>query len=122
MAKFEDLAVTGDLVTGMPEAERWFEIIDKPTYENYPTEGDPTGEKRRKLALKVNLGNGQSGTYYPNRTSARRIATLTRESDMDKWIGKKFFWGEIVKQKVGNQGIKDVLYITDFWPRAEKRN
>ena len=120
MAEFEDLAITGELIVSMPISERWFEIIEKPSYENYPTEADPSGEKRRKHSIRIKLGNAQTGTYYPNRTSARRIATLTRESDMDKWVGKKFHWGEIVKQKVGNQGIKDVLYITDFYPVAEK--
>jgi hypothetical protein len=120
MVEFEDLAITGELIKSMPEAERYFEIIEKPYYENYPTESDPTGEKKRKLCLKVRLGTGQEGTYYPNKTSARRIATITKETDMDKWLGKSFIWGEIVQQKVAGQ-TKDVLYITESYPRVEKQ-
>jgi hypothetical protein len=119
MAEFEDLAITGELIVSMPEAERWFEIIEKPHYENYPTEKDPSGQEKRKLVLKVRLSSGQEGSYYPNKTSARRIATITKETNMDNWVGKKFIWGEIVKQKVAGQ-TKDILYITEFYPPVKK--
>lgn len=119
MAEFEDFAITGEYVVNMKAEDRHFEIIEKPGYENYPTENDPTGEKKRKLALKVKLSTGQTATYYPNRTSSRRIAVLLKDTNMDNWVGKKFFWGEITKQKVAGVA-KDVLYITSEYPITEK--
>lgn len=119
MAEFEEFAITGEYVLQLPESERWFEIIEKPSYENYPTENDPTGEKKRKLSLKIRLSKGQVATYYPNRTSSRKIATLTGLTDMDQWVGKKFIWGEITKQKVAGM-TKDVLYVTSTHPQVVK--
>ena len=119
MAEFEDLAITGELIVSMPEAERWFEVISEPVYEKYPTESDPTGETKKKLSVQIMLSNGQKGTYYPNKTSARRMATYTRTTDMAKWVGKQFIWGEVVKQKVAGQ-TKDILYITSLYPITEK--
>ena len=119
MAEFEDFAITGEFVKNMKPTERHFEIIQKPGYENYPTENDPTGEKKRKLALKVKLSTGQTATYYPNRTSSRKIAVLLADTNMDNWIGKQFFWGQIRLQKVAGQD-KDVLYITELFPLVEK--
>jgi len=119
MAQFEDFAITGEYVLNMKAEDRHFEIIEKPSYENYPTENDPSGEKKRKLALKIRLSTGQLATYYPNRTSSRKIAVLLRDTNMDNWVGKQFIWGEITKQKVA--GInKDVLYITECYPHIEK--
>jgi len=119
MAEFEDFAITGEFVVNMKLEERHFEIVQKPGYENYPTENDPTGEKKRKLALKIKLSTGQTATYYPNRTSSRKIAVLLGNTNMDSWVGKKFFWGQIVKQKVAGHD-KDVLYITAIYPLVEK--
>ncbi len=119
MAEFEDFAITGEYVMNMKAEHRNFEIIEKPSYENYPTENDPTGEKKRKLSLKIRLSTGQIATYYPNRTSSRKIAVLLGDTNMDNWVGKRFEWGEITKQKVAGVS-KDVLYITNLWPKTEK--
>lgn len=119
MTEFKDFAVTGELVAKMPTEQRYFTIIAQPRYEPYPTPEDPEGKKKEKLALDVELSNGQKGVYYPNRTSARKIAALTGKTDMNLWVGVKLFWGKVLQQQVAGQ-IKDVPYITDLWPLVTK--
>lgn len=119
MAEFQELAVTGELVMRMPESERWFEIIEEPIYENIPTPQDPEGKKKQKLSVPVRLSNGSRAMYYPNKTSGNRIATISMSTDMTKWVGQKFLWGTIVKQNVAGQ-MKDIIYVTEAWPRVAK--
>jgi len=123
MVQSQNLAITGELIVSMPESERHFEVIDKPRYEAYPTQQDPSGEKNKKLAVLIKLSNEAQGIYYPNKTSANRMTTLCLQklgnTEMDNWVGQKFYWGNILKQKIGS-GLKDVLYVTDFWPVTSK--
>lgn len=117
MVQSEDLAITGDLIKGLQEKDRWFEVIGKPHYEPYPTAEDPTGMKKKKLAVAVKLASGAQGIYYPNTTSARKMTSLCLQklgnTEMDNWVGCKFVWGNILTQKVG-AAMKEVLYVTDF--------
>lgn len=118
MSEFKDLAVTGELITGLAESERWFEVTAEPFYEAIEN-ADPS-KKKEKLTLPVKLGNGQTGVYYPNRTSSRKMAVIAKTTDMNKWIGMKFYWGNILKQNVAGQ-VKDVLYVTDSYPTVVKK-
>lgn len=119
MVEYKDLAITGDLIVSMPESERWFEIVDKPFYEEFTSYNDPT-KKQDKLVLPVKLSDGRSGSYYPNKRSHRAMARLAGTTEMDDWVGKKFMWGKILKQIVGQSGEKDVLYVTSLYPITEK--
>lgn len=115
MVQFEDRAVTGDLVKAMPEAERWFEVIEKPYYE----EVESKDGMKRKLAVRIKFSDGRMGVYYPNRTSAREMDRSTNAMDMDDWVGKKFHWGRLLQQNVFGE-TKWVPYVTGLYPPAEK--
>lgn len=114
MAEFKNLALTGEMIEKMPEAERWFEIVEEPRYESLTSFNDPS-KKVEKLLLHVKLSNGNSVDYFPNTRSSRIIAKSIG-TDMSKWKATKWFWGKILKQLVGQSGEKDVLYITSEYP------
>ena len=118
MAEFEDMAISGDLVKALKDEERWFEIVSPPYYEDIPSKEDPD-KKERKLQMFIQLSDGRKGTYIPNRTSSRRMAVLAMTNDMEKWVGLKFFWGQVLQMNVFGQA-KDVPYVTDKYPVAEK--
>ncbi len=118
MAEFKNLALTGEMVVGLKEAERWFEIIEEPTYEQLTSFTDPS-KKVEKLLLHIRLSDGRTCDYFPNTRSSRCIARASG-TDMSKWIGTKWVWGKILKQLVGASGEKDVLYITSSWPIVTK--
>ena len=114
MSEFKDLAVEGAAIAAMPKEKRWFEITEpEPRYESVPSLEDPSKSKD-KLIISVKLSNSSKAEYYPNKTSSRKIANLSMTTNMQTWIGKMFLWGDIVKQKVGSSGMKDVLYVTDL--------
>ena len=97
MVEYKDLAVTGELIVSMPEKERWFLILDKPSYEEIQSYNDP--EKTiEKLFIPIRLSDGRTAQYYPNKRSHRAMARLTKDTEMDNWVGKKFVWGKILKQ------------------------
>jgi len=117
VVQFEDRAVTGEIVFAMPENERWFEIVEKPFYEELK---DKSGETQRKLTIRIKFSDGRMGIYYPNRTSCRAMDRITNALDMDDWVGKKFYWGKILDQNVfGEQ--KKVPYVTSLYPLIEKK-
>src|SRR3990167_5749980 len=119
MAEFKNLALTGEMVAQMKEADRWFEIIEEPSYEQLTSFNDPA-KKVEKLLLHIKLQDGRTCDYFPNTRSSRVIAR-TIGTDMSKWINTKWVWGKILKQLVGQSGEKDVLYITSEWPITEKK-
>ena len=110
-----NIAVEGQAISELPEAERWAEIIEAPQYEMKPGLSDPSKTKE-KLLLKVKLANGNEADYYPNQTSARfianRLATDLTLEKMKIWISHKIVWGKILDQMVAGQQ-KKVLYITE---------
>jgi len=116
MSEFKDFAVSGEYVEGLPAAERWFELIEEPYYK---TEEFDKEKNEEQLVFPVKLSNGTIGKYYPNKTSARKVATLTKTTDMAQWKGKKFYWGNIMKQQAFGK-LQTVIYITDFYPAMEK--
>jgi hypothetical protein len=117
--KFRDAVIDGEVISQLPTEERWFELIDVPFYEPYPTESDPEGTKKEKLVFPAKLGNGLMGNYYPNKTSARKVQKLTGSDDMSEWKGKKFSWGKVLDMLVAGVERK-VPYITDFYPATQK--
>lgn len=119
MAEFKNLALTGEMIIKMPEAERWFEIVDEPKYESLTSFNDPS-KKVEKLLLPIQLSNGSKLDYFINTRSSRQIAR-TIGTDMSKWKNTKWYWGKILTQLVGQSGEKDVLYVTSQWPIVEKK-
>lgn len=119
MAEFKNLALTGQMIADMPEHDRWFEIVEEPTYEQLTSFNDPS-KKVEKLLFHVRLSNGNVVDYFPNMRSMRVIAR-TLGTDMSKWAGSKWKW-KILKQLVGSSGEKDVLYITGQYPETTKVN
>ena len=111
MSEFKDLAVEGDAIKSMVRSQRWFTILaPEPRYETIPSIEDPTKTKE-KLIVCVELSNKSKAEYYPNKTSSRKMANLSGTTDMSKWVGLSFYWGNITKQKIGG-AEKNVLYIT----------
>ncbi len=110
------IAVEGAAIAKLPEEQRLAKIIE-PAPE-YKVDKDATNPEKTKtkLIMMVELHDGKKAQYYPNRTSARKIASvlntdLARES-MKGWVGQTIIWGKILKQNVMGQE-KDVLYVTD---------
>ena len=118
MAEFKNLALTGEMIIKFPEAERWFEIVDEPKYEELTSFNDPS-KKVEKLLIPIKLSNGNTMDYFINSRSSRLIAR-TMGTDMSKWRGTKWCWGKILKQLVGQSGEKDVLYVTEPYPKVNK--
>src|SRR3990167_5475169 len=110
MVEYKDLAITGALIEEMPKDDRWFEIVSKPFYEELQSFNNPE-KKVEKLAMSIKLHDGRNGTYYPNKRSHRAMCRVAKTTEMDNWVGLKFYWGKILKQIVGQSGEKDVLYV-----------
>ena len=116
MTEFKDFAVSGEYVVGLPEAERWFELIAEPFYKTEEKENEKNEEQ---LVFPVKLSNGTEGKYYPNLTSARKVAVLTKSTDMKTWVGKKFVWGHTEKRNCFG-AMRDLIFITGLYPPVEK--
>lgn len=112
MTEFKDLAVEGQAIFEMPESMRWAEIVDpEPRYEEIPSLQTP-GETKEKLIMNVRLSNGSLAEYYPNKTSARFIASRLG-TNMKNWKGNIIVWGSILDQNVAGQK-KKVLYVNEI--------
>ena len=111
-----NIAVEGAAIFAMPEKDRFAKIVEPaPSYR--VDEGGTNPEKSKvKLMMAVQLSDGRTADYYPNRTSARKIASLLKtdltDIGMKKWVGKIIIWGKILDMLVGGQE-KKVLYVTD---------
>lgn len=109
------IAVDGELLSEMPEKERWAKIVEAPEYKL--DEQAPNSQKNKlKLIVSVELSDGRKADYYMNRTSARLVAKKLKTDlgaeGMKKWVGYKIFWGKLLDQNVGGQERK-VPYVTD---------
>ncbi len=111
-----NIAVEGAAIAALPEAQRFAKIVEpSPAYKI--DEGSTNPEKSKvKLIMTVELFDGRKADYYPNRTSARKIASILKtdltDAGMKAWVGKVITWGKILDQMVGGQE-KKVLYVTD---------
>jgi len=111
-----NIAVEGAAIFALPENQRFAKVVE-PCPEYRVDEGGTNPEKSKiKLIMCVELFDGRKADYYPNRTSARRIASILKtdltSEGMKKWIGKIIVWGKIMDQMVGGQE-KKVLYVTE---------
>lgn len=111
-----NIAVEGGAIFALPPEQRWAKVVE-PAPEYRVDEGGTNPEKSKiKLIMCVELADGRKADYYPNRTSARKIASILKtdltSEGMKKWIGKVIVWGKILDQMVGGQE-KKVLYVTD---------
>jgi len=111
-----NIAVEGAAIEAMPKEQRYAKIVEPaPVYK--VDEGGTNPEKSKiKLIMTVQLSDGRTADYYPNRTSARRIAAILKtdlkDESMKKWVGKVIIWGKIMDMVVGGVD-KKVLYVTD---------
>jgi len=111
-----NIAVEGGAIAKLPEEQRRAIIIE-PAPEYRIDAGSTNPEKNKtKLIITVQLPDGRKAQYYPNRTSARKIASLLdtdlSKEGMMKWLKHTIFWGKILDQNVMGQE-KKVLYVTD---------
>lgn len=111
-----NIAVEGAAIAAMPQEARFAKIVE-PAPEYRVDEGGTNPEKSKvKLIMCVELSDGRKADYYPNRTSARKIAMLLKtdleSNSMKKWVGKYIVWGKILDMMVGGQE-KKVLYVTE---------
>jgi hypothetical protein len=111
-----NIAVEGAAIFALPENQRFAKIVT-PAPEYKVDEGSTNPDKSKtKLIMCVELSDGRKADYYPNRTSARKIASILRtdltNEGMKKWIGKVIVWGKILDMLVGGQE-KKVLYVTE---------
>lgn len=111
-----NIAVEGGAIAALPTEQRWAKIVE-PSPEYRVDEGGTNPEKSKiKLIMCVELADGRKADYYPNRTSARKIASILKtdltSEGMKKWLGKVIIWGKILDQMVGGQE-KKVLYVTE---------
>lgn len=111
-----NIAVEGAAIAALPEDQRFAKIVE-PAPEYKIDEGGTNPEKTKvKLIMTVELADGRKADYYPNRTSARRIASVLKtdltSEGMKKWLGKVIVWGRVMDQMVGGNE-KKVLYITE---------
>ena len=118
-----NIAVEGAAIAELPAEQRYAKILE-PAPEYTTDEGGTNPDKQRvKLIMNVELADGRKADYYPNRTSARRIASVLKtdlsSEGMKSWVGKYLVWGKIMDQMVGGQD-KKVLYITDVLDKAPK--
>ena len=118
-----NIAVEGAAINAMPEKDRFAKIVE-PIPEYKVDEGGTNPEKAKvKLIMCVELSDGRKADYYPNRTSARKIASVLKTDlepkSMAKWLGKYIVWGKIMDMMVGGQE-KKVLYITDVLDNRPK--
>ena len=103
----EGFTLSGEYVKSL--ADKTFEIITKPEYEESRDLDNPNKTKR-KLVLLVRLSNETEIRYYPNKTSQKAIIAR-RGYKLSDWVG---FCGvfETKEQKVGNVD-KEVIYIKE---------
>jgi len=118
-----NIAVEGAAIYAMPEKARFATIVE-PFPEYRVDEGGTNPEKAKtKLIMTVLLSDGRKADYYPNRTSARKIASVLKTDleaeSMKTWAGKVIVWGKIMDMMVGGQE-KKVLYITDVLDKVPK--
>jgi hypothetical protein len=111
-----NIAVEGAAIAALPEEQRFAKIVE-PAPEYRVDEGGTNPEKSKvKLIMCVELFDGRKADYYPNRTSARKVASILKtdltSEGMKQWLGKIIVWGKILDQMVGGQE-KKVLYITN---------
>ena len=111
-----NIAVEGASIFALPAEQRFAKVIE-PSPEYKVDEGGTNPEKSKiKLIMCVELFDGRKADYYPNRTSARKIASILKtdltSEGMKKWIGKIIVWGKVMDQMVGGQE-KKVLYVTE---------
>jgi len=111
-----NIAIEGAAVFAMPESARFAKVVE-PCPEYRVDEGGTNPEKSKiKLIMCVELSDGRKADYYPNRTSARKIASILKtdltSEGMKKWIGKIIVWGKIMDMMIGGQE-KKVLYVTE---------
>lgn len=111
-----NIAVEGAAIYAMPQEQRYAKIVEPaPVYK--VDEGGTNPEKSKvKLIMTVELADGRKADYYPNRTSARKIASVLKtdlkDTSMKKWLGKYIIWEKIMDMVVGGVD-KKVLYVTD---------
>ncbi len=110
------IAVEGAAIAALPEDQRLAKII-MPAPEYKIDAGLTNPEKTKtKLIMSVELPDGKHAQYYPNRTSARKIASILNtdlsKEGMKSWVGQTIYWGKILDQNVMGQE-KKVLYVTD---------
>lgn len=110
------IAVDGAAIFAMPPEKRCAKIVE-PIPRYTIDEQAPNSDKQKvKLIMYVLLSDGRRATYYPNRTSARKIASVLgtdlSSHGMAKWLGHTVYWGKILDQMVGGSE-KKVLYVTD---------
>lgn len=113
------IAVEGAAIFELPENQRFGKIIEPaPKYQIDAGLTNPEKTKT-KLIMMVELHDGKHAQYYPNRTSARKIASILKtdmtSEGMKKWVGQTIFWGKILDQNVMGQE-KKVLYVTEVKP------
>ena len=111
-----NIAVEGAAIAALPEDQRHAKIVE-PNPEYKQDEGGTNPDKTKvKLIMVVELADGRKADYYPNRTSARKIASILKTDltteGMKAWIGKVIVWGKIMDQMIGGQE-KKVLYVTE---------
>ena len=100
-----NIAVEGAAIEAMPAKARFAKIVEPaPTYRI--DEGATNSEKTKvKLIMTVELSDGRKADYYPNRTSARKIASILKTdlepASMKTWLGKVIVWGKIMDMMVG---------------------
>jgi hypothetical protein len=110
------IAVEGAAIAALPEDKRYGRIIEPAPAYTVDEQATNPDKQKVKLIMNVELSDGRKAEYYPNRTSARKIALLAStdlsEEGMKRWIGKYIVWGEIIDQLIAGQK-KKVLYVTD---------
>lgn len=112
MTQFKEFKIRGEFIAALPEAERWFELIADPEYEKKEGYKD-------KIVMQVKLSDDTIGLFYPNTTSANVMANLNKTTDMTKWKNKKYYFGYVHKRNIAGV-MKEVVFITDFYPPKEK--
>ena len=117
-----NIAVEGAAIDALPQDQRFAKIVE-PAPEYKTDEGATNSDKVKvKLIMTVELSDGRKADYYPNRTSARKIASLLKTDlttkGMKAWVGKVIVWGKIMDMMVGGQD-KKVLYITEVRDEVE---
>ena len=116
-----NIAVEGAAINAMPEEQRYAKIVEPAPVYKVDEGGTNPDKSKIKLIMTVELADGRTADYYPNRTSARKIASILKTDLTDKamktWIGKFIIWGKIMDMVVGGVD-KKVLYVTDVLDKA----
>jgi len=110
------IAVDGERINSLPEDKRFAKIVEPSPEYTIDKEATNPEKQKSKLILNVTLHDGKKAQYYPNRTSARKIAALLdtdlSKEGMKKWIGATIVWGKILDMLIGGND-KKVLYVTE---------